>query len=48
MGGLECFGQDAPEDSRWRVLLQSGCREGEELRSVWRGLQEEEEQAGAW
>ncbi len=48
MGGLECFVEDAPYDSRWRVLLQSGCREGEELRSVWRALQEDEEQAAAW
>ena len=35
MGGLDCFGEDAPSDARWRVMLQSGSREGVELRRVW-------------
>ena len=48
MGGEECFGEDAPTDSRWRVLLQSGCREGLELQSVWFTLQNEERQSAAW
>jgi hypothetical protein len=48
MGGTECFGEDAPKDSRWRVLLQGGCREGEELRGVWRALQEEEQESATW
>ena len=48
MGGEDCFGEDAPADRRWRVLLQSGSREGEELRRVWHRLKEEEEQASAW
>ena len=41
MGGQECFGEDAPADQRWRVMLASGCREGEELRRVWNNLQQE-------
>ena len=34
MGGEDCFGEEAPSDNRWRVMLGSGCREGEELRST--------------
>ena len=48
MGGEDCFGEDAPADQRWRVLLRSGSREGEELRRVWHRMKEEEEQASAW
>ena len=48
MGGEECFGEDAPAVSRWRVMLESGCREGDELRRVWSALQEEEQQAATW
>jgi hypothetical protein len=33
-GGADCFGEDAPEESRWRVMLQSGCQEGQELRTL--------------
>lgn len=43
MGGDDCFGEDAGEN-RWRVMLSSGCREGEELRRAWSSLQEEEQQ----
>ena len=35
-------GEDAPADSRWRVLIQSGCREGAELSRVWDTLKKEE------
>ena len=40
-GGLECFGPNAPVESRWRVLLQSGCRTGRELSGAWTRLQTE-------
>ena len=46
-GGEECFGEDAV-DGRWRVMLASGCREGAELRRLWRRLQQEEREAAAW
>ena len=35
-------------DLRWRVMLESGSREGEELRRVWDKLRQEEVQAAAW
>ena len=44
-GGEECFGVDADQNVRWRVLLGSGCREGLELKGVWTILQEEERHA---
>ena len=47
-GGDYCFGEDAPEESRWRVMLQSGCQEGQELRTLWASLQQEEQQAAVW
>ena len=47
MGGDECFGEDALGD-RWRVMVTSGCREGEELKRLWSVLQEEERQAATW
>ena len=47
-GGADCFGEDAPEESRWRVILESGCQEGEELRALWASLQQEEQQAAGW
>ena len=47
LGGEECFGDEATGD-RWRVLLQSDCSEGKELRQLWRNLQEEERQAASW
>ena len=48
VGGEECFGEDATGEDRWRVMLNSGSREGEELRRVWELLKLEEEQAAAW
>ena len=48
MGGQECFGEDAPADQRWRVMLASISREGEELRRVWANLKQEELEAAAW
>ena len=48
MGGQDCFGDDAPSDMRWKIMLESGSREGEELRRVWSKLRQEELQAAAW
>ena len=44
----ECFGEEAADDQRWRVMLESGSREGAELRRVWQTLKEEEQQAAVW
>ena len=48
MGGLDCFGEGAPEETRWAVMLRSGCREGVELSHVWRSLQQEEQDSARW
>ena len=40
-GGEECWGEEADPSQRWRVVLSSGCREGEEVRRVWSTLQGE-------
>ena len=48
VGGQDCFGEDAPPDLRWRILLESGSREGEELSRVWTELRQEELQAAGW
>ena len=48
VGGEECFGSNASEKSRWRVLLGSGCREGDELKRLWKAMQEEQMQAATW
>ena len=37
MGGMNSYGEEAAQDTRWTVLLGSGCREGLELRQVWEG-----------
>ena len=46
LGGEDCFGEEAGGD-RWRVMLSSDCREGEELRRIWNSLQGEERQQAA-
>ena len=48
MGGQNCFGDDAPSDMRWKIMLDLGSTEGEELRRVWSKLRQEELQAAAW
>ena len=48
LGGEECFGEEAADNQRWRVMLESGSREGEELRRVWQALKVEEQQAAVW
>ena len=47
-GGSECWGERATSQTRWRVLLGSGCREGQELRQVWEKLRGEAEEAAHW
>ena len=33
-GGDECFGRGMPADTRWEVLISSGCRLGQEFGEV--------------
>ena len=40
-GGDECFGKNMPVDSRWEVLISSGCRLGQEFREAWGALKNE-------
>ena len=47
-GGRECWGGVADSDTRWRVVLQSGCREGRELREVWSKLKREAVESADW
>ena len=47
-GGEECWGENAPTDDRWRVVLSSGCQEGSEMARVWKRLQEEARGAAEW
>ena len=47
-GGEECWGEGAPILQRWRVLLHSSCREGEELRRTWTKLVRQASEAVNW
>ena len=48
VGGAECFGEEVAWEGRWRVLLQSGHRVGQEFLEAWSTLKVEAEQAAAW
>ena len=47
-GGRESWGEEAPVESRWRVMLQSGCLEGQEMRRVWTRLVGQASEAAVW
>ena len=47
-GGVECWGDRVDTGTRWRVVLQSGCREGREIRKVWTELCTEAVEVAAW
>ena len=34
-GGLEFWGEGVASETRWREVLNSGCREGVEIRRIW-------------
>ena len=44
-GGEECWGAGAAREERWRSVLDSGCREGMEMKKVWHQITEEGQQA---
>ena len=44
MGG----GEDAPTVGRWRVILTSGCRDGNEIKRIWEKLQSEARASADW
>ena len=48
VGGDKTFGEAASGDGRWRTLLASGARVGEEFRTAWMCLQGEAQAAAAW
>ena len=43
-----CWGEDAPEETRWRQVLISNSSVGVELRRCWDKLQLEANQSAAW
>ena len=47
-GGEESWAEGAADETRYRVLLQSGCQEGEELRRVWESLESRAREAAGW
>ena len=47
-GGVECWGNGAPKESRWSSVLGSGCREGAELTRAWNMLTKEATEASEW
>ena len=48
VGGVECFGRTAPSDTRWRVMVESGCRVGVEYKSCWLLMQQEARQGALY
>ena len=47
-GGREQWDLDSPWETRWSILLGSGCSEGKEIQQVWRNLQGEYETSKNW
>ena len=47
-GGEECWSEGASTDNRWRVMLNSGCQEGVEMRRIWDKLEGEARGAAQW
>ena len=47
-GGDECFGRGMPADTRWEVMISSGCRLGQEFREAWEVLKREASQCAEW
>ena len=47
-GGEDCWGEAASNDDRWRKVLDSGCREGRELRRSWLTMMTEAEQCATY
>jgi hypothetical protein len=47
-GGDECFGRGMPADTRWEVMISSGCRLGQEFSEAWGALRVEAAQCAEW
>ena len=47
-GGDECFGKNMPVDTRWEVLISSGCRLGQEFLEAWGVLRNEAVLLAEW
>ena len=48
VGGEDRFGETASGDDRWRTLLDSGSKLGQEVNEAWGALQREDQDAAAW
>ena len=47
-GGPECWGEGARTEDRWRQVLASGSRAGQEITRIWEGLQQEKREVFQW
>ena len=47
-GGDTSFGKAMPADTRWRALLRSGCKLGQEFRYAWEALKGEAVSCSEW
>ena len=47
-GGVECWGENAPKERRWRKVLAAGTGEGEEMARSWALLTRKAYQSVAW
>ena len=47
-GGEERWGEDAPTQTRWLTVFESGCSEGREVQSVWRKITAESSALHTW
>ena len=47
-GGEECWGQDGQTEDRWRGILNSGCRDGNEIKRIWTKIQLEAQASADW
>ena len=48
VGGQDCWGPDALSEGRWRVMLESGSKDGQELRQAWSSLQRQASQSNVY
>ena len=46
--GPECWGEGTSNEDRWRQVLASGSRAGQDMTRVWDGLQQEKQQVFRW
>ena len=47
-GGEECWGEEAPHETRWRQVLTSNCSMAGEMRRSWTKIQQEAQDSSLW